>query len=153
MSNGLETMLAYASAFEETYKDDDWTRLAQYFSDDAVYEVRGGPLACELTGHDAIFNGLKKSLDGLDRQCDKRHIDVLGQPEITTSGDGEQIALDWRVRYGLGDRPEAGFKGRSIVQVSNGLITHLCDEYTDEEMDQFGAWIAEHQLPLDGSYV
>ena len=29
---------AYAEAFEESYVDDDWSRIEQYFTEDAVYE-------------------------------------------------------------------------------------------------------------------
>ncbi len=30
---------SYAEAFEETYKDDDWTRIEPFFTEDAVYEA------------------------------------------------------------------------------------------------------------------
>jgi hypothetical protein len=31
-----ERYLAYADAFEETFEDDDWSRIEQYFTDGAV---------------------------------------------------------------------------------------------------------------------
>ncbi len=65
MSTAMDTLLAYADAFEETLKDDDWSRLEPYFPETAVYEIVGGPFACQLEGRRAIFAGLKKSLDGL----------------------------------------------------------------------------------------
>ena len=33
----LDRYQAYAEAFEESYIDDDWTRIEQYFTEDAVY--------------------------------------------------------------------------------------------------------------------
>ena len=39
---------AYADAFEESYVDDDWSRMEQYFTEDAVYE--GDPEAHQRFG-------------------------------------------------------------------------------------------------------
>ncbi|SVE51237.1 uncharacterized protein METZ01_LOCUS504091, partial [marine metagenome] len=39
MSDSLQVYAEYASAFEETFGDDDWSRLEKYFSEDARYEV------------------------------------------------------------------------------------------------------------------
>ena len=50
---------AYAQDFEQTFFDDDWSRLAGYFEPDAVYEVRNVPFACRIEGRDAIFRGIK----------------------------------------------------------------------------------------------
>ncbi|MFT6285536.1 MAG: hypothetical protein ACJA09_000271 [Alcanivorax sp.] len=80
MDQTLQAFSDYALAFEKTYIDDNWERLRQYFSDDASYEVRGGPMACEIQGVDAILAGLKKSIDGLDRQCDDCKLELRGTP-------------------------------------------------------------------------
>ena len=32
-----DSYLAYAEAFEETYEDDDWTRIEPFFTEDATY--------------------------------------------------------------------------------------------------------------------
>src|SRR5688572_7105692 len=66
---------AYAQAFEQTFADDDWSRLAQYFEPDAVYEVRNVPFACRIEGRDAIFRGIKKSLDNFDRRFADRRLE------------------------------------------------------------------------------
>lgn len=153
MKTALEVLLEYAAAFEETYSDDDWSRLSPYFAENAVYEVRGGPFACTINGPAAIFAGLKKSVDGLDRKCDQRQIDVLGGPEVSSTDAGEEVAIDWQVRYLYGDLPEAGFAGRSVAVVNNGVITHLRDEYGDGEFDRFEAWVADNNVPVNGAYV
>jgi hypothetical protein len=77
MEQTMKVFMDYAAAFEQTYIDDDWSRLAPFFSEDATYEVRGGPLACEISGRESIFSGLKKSIDGMDRRCDERQIDLM----------------------------------------------------------------------------
>ena len=33
----------YAKAFEEVFVNDDWTHLEPFFTEDAVYEIPGGP--------------------------------------------------------------------------------------------------------------
>jgi len=64
----LECFGAYAADFEQTYKDDDWSRLDRYFAPDATYQVKGDPFTTNLKGREAIFKGIKKSLDGFDRR-------------------------------------------------------------------------------------
>jgi hypothetical protein len=153
MEQATQVFMDYAAAFEETYVDDDWSRLAPFFSDDATYEVRGGPLACKLEGPEAIFAGMKKSIDGLDRRCSDRKIDLIEAPQVTSTAQGEELSVGWHVDYQYRDAPRAGFDGRSVATVANGVIVALRDEYTDEEMAKFGAWMQEHGQGLGGTYV
>ena len=39
----LERYQGYAAAFEQTYEDDDWSRIEPFFAEGAVYE--GDPTA------------------------------------------------------------------------------------------------------------
>jgi len=56
----LDRFQAYAAAFEDAYKSDDWSRLEPYFTDDAVYEIPGGPpLGVCHEGRAAILEGLR----------------------------------------------------------------------------------------------
>ncbi|MDX1733312.1 MAG: nuclear transport factor 2 family protein [Halioglobus sp.] len=153
MQSALDITMAYAAAFEETYADDDWSRLERYFAQDAVYEVTGGPLACRLEGRDAILAGMKKSLDTLDRRCDKRHIRLIDGPHASDTDSGGQVAMSWHVSYERGDAPREGFPGRSVVQVADGRITSLQDIYRDSDMEPFVAWMARYGEGLDGRYI
>ena len=45
---------AYADAFEESFVDDDWSRIEPFFTEDAVYE--GDP---DATGREAVLAKLK----------------------------------------------------------------------------------------------
>jgi len=153
MEQAMQVFMDYAAAFEETYVDDDWSRLAPFFSKDATYEVRGGPLACKLEGPEAIFAGMKKSIDTLDRRCSERKIDLLEAPQVTTTDAGQELSVGWHIDYQYGDAPRAGFDGRSVATVANGVIVALRDEYTEEEMANFGAWMQEHGEGLGGAYV
>ena len=51
--------MQYAAAFEETFKDDDWSRLHQYFTPDAVYL-----LVAKISGNGAAANTIEASLFG-----------------------------------------------------------------------------------------
>ena len=153
MTTAIEVFISYAGAFEQTYSDDDWSRLEIYFSDDAVYEVRGGPLACRLTGPSAIFAGLKKSLDGMDRKSEERTIDVTDGPSVTPTDDGEEVSLGWHANYLFPGAGTTGFPGRTVAEVSNGKIVAMRDEYSDEALDNFAQWVLSNNLDIDGSYV
>lgn len=153
MEQAMQVFMDYAAAFEETYIDDDWSRLAPFFSEEATYEVRGGPLACKLEGREAIFAGMKKSIDSLDRRCSERKIDLVEVPKVTSSAAGQQLSVGWHVDYQYGDAPRAGFAGRSVATVVNGVIVALRDEYTEEEMANFGTWMQQHGQGLGGAYV
>ena len=89
----IERFLAYAADFEKTLVDDDWSRLAQYISPDAVYRVESDLFGCELSGPDSIFTGMKKSLDGFDRNFPKREIALTKGPAVEgEDGDLESDA-------------------------------------------------------------
>ena len=153
MDQALQVFMDYAAAFEQTYADDDWSRLTAFFPEDATYEVRGGPLACKITGRDEVLAGLKKSLGGLDRRCDDRKIELTDGPNIIDTGDGDAISLDWKVIYQYRDAPKVTLPGRSIVNIADGLIIAMRDEYDDDEMKSVDAWMREYGEGLDGSYV
>ena len=146
MSN-LSRFMAYAAAFEQTYADDDWTRLEPFFADDAVYTVSGLPLACELRGRDNILRGMKKSLDGFDRRMDLRQL----APTAPPSASGDTVTLHGLVRYRRGDSPAVELRATLEAELHDGRITRMHDHFT---LDPAGeAWLASYAADLDGSYI
>ena len=148
-----ECVMGYAAAFEETYSDDDWSRLERFFAEDATYEVRGGPMACTIAGRDAIFRGIKKSLDGLDRRSDARRITLLSGPETHSFADGEHVTLRWEVGYDFPSAASIAFAGETVATVVGDRIVRLVDSYADAEGDKLSAWLADHARDFDPSYV
>lgn len=147
----LQRFMAYAGDFEKTLADDDWKRLEGYFADDAVYEVKAPSPAfgCRLVGRDAVFRGIKKSLDGFDRKFSGRDIDVTSGPEI----EGDELKLGWTVTYrkeGLAPFP---LHGRSAARYRDGRIVHLCDTYDAAVEGELADWQRENGLDLDPSYT
>lgn len=153
MDKAVQVFMDYAAAFEETLVDDNWSRLTPFFSEGATYEVRGGPLACSIQGREAILKGLKKSVDGLDRRCDERVLEVTDGPHVRAVPAGQEVRLDWLVSYIRGESPAVGLAGRSVFTVSDGCITAMRDEYADDALVPLGAWLQQYGADLDGSYV
>ena len=153
MSAAVQTFMDYAKAFEETYADDDWSRLERFFHEQAVYEVVGGSTPCRLEGRDAVLAGLKKSVDGMDRRCDERKIKLTEGPEVKPTAGGEEVHLGWCVVYRRGDAPPVSMPGRSVATVVDGVITELRDLFDDAEIAGLRDWMAHYGADLDGSYV
>lgn len=144
----MQTFMAYAREFEITYEDDDWQRLRKYFADDAVYEVKNVSYACRLEGPDAIFAGIKKSLDHFDRPMDSRKIDVLSPPAV----DGDSLSVDWAVTYTRGDAPPVRVSATTPCTIVDRRITYLADAYHEGQEELLRAWLDEYAPDLDPSY-
>lgn len=145
----LQRFGAYAADFEKTFADDDWTRLEGYFAEDATYTIRGTPFDCELRGRDAIFRGIKKSIDGFDRRFDAREI-VAGGPPVV---EGNRVTFSGSVRY-----EKAGLEPTSIALSETaeldeeGRIVSLEDVYAEGQDEAF-RWLERHADDFDPTYV
>ncbi len=145
----LEAFLAYAAEFEKTYVDDDWTRLEPYFGDATVYRVESEVFGCELLGPSAIFAGIKKSLDGLDRNFPVREIAILEGPDV----EGDELRATWTVTYRKEDWSPLVLRGRSFARIRDDKIELLVDSY-DERMDrELAEWTRDTGAEVDPSYV
>jgi len=78
----IDTFRAYFEAFEETYLDNNWDRIAPYFASDITYKNAEGET---LKGRTAALEYLKTSVDSLDRRFDKP--EFVGAPDISASHD------------------------------------------------------------------
>src|SRR5262245_38231374 len=107
----MERFLAYAQDFEQTYVDDDWSRLTRYLKPDAVYEGAGS-MPAKLTGPAAIFRGMKRSLDNFDRKFAARRPEVTAPPTV----EGDTFIVEWLVTYERPGAPPLPLRGRSIAR-------------------------------------
>ena len=142
----LPTFMAYAAAFEQTFADDNWQRLAPFFAEDATYEVSGLPGGGKMHGRDAIFRGMKKSLDGFDRRVASRQI----VPTAPPSEEGDRVTLKGYVRY-VRDGAPLDLHATIVVEFANGLITRMHDTFALDAAAL--AWFQQHAHGLDGSYL
>jgi SnoaL-like domain len=145
----LLQFMAYAGDFEKTLADDDWTRIRQYFADDAVYEVKAESFGCRLAGPPAIFAGMKKSLDGFDRKFAGREVAVTSGPEI----DGEEMRMGWAVTYEKEGVTPFVLRGRSLVRYRDGRIAYLSDIYEPSIERELADWQRRTGIGLDASYT
>ena len=145
----LECFGAYAADFEQTYKDDDWSRLDRYFAPDAIYQVKGDPFTTKIQGSDAIFKGIKKSLDGFDRRFATREVALEGAPEV----EGDTVALSWAVTYGRAGNPPLVLRGRSKAKFAGERIVELTDSYDAAALESTSGWMRQHGRDLDPSYT
>lgn len=106
---------AYEDAFEETFVDDDWSRVEQCFSEDAVHESE--PVA---NGRTAVIAKLKAGVDHFDRKMDRRTA-VFEAPSI----DGNTLENRWTVTYQKAGAPDLSISGRQIVVFEGELISRL----------------------------
>jgi hypothetical protein len=145
----LETFLAYFQAFEQTYVDDDWTRLERFLAPEAVYRVRGGGgFDCEIQGRDAIFAGIRRFLDGFDRQC-TREIRPVGAPAL----DANIVRVRGIAAYRRGESPELLLDIEEEAEFRDGVIVSLTDTYRTPVDEDMAAWIARWGEGLDPTYT
>ena len=145
----LELFLAYAADFEKTLADDDWSRLEPYFAEDAVYRVESSSFGAELQGPAAIFAGMKKSLDGFDRQFDTRDI-APSAPVV----EGQEMRVDWSIDYHKPGLPDFHLEGRSEVELRDGQIVRLVDHYDEATTNAaLAEWTAATGIELDPRYT
>ncbi len=145
----LEQFLAYAGDFEKTYVDDQWERLRPYFHDEATYEVKAGSIPCLLEGRDAIFAGIKKSLDGFDRKFDERELALVDEPVI----EGREISVNWAVTYRKDDFAPYILLGKSVATYADGKIAALSDSIDPAAEKALGEWVQATGFSVDPSYT
>ena len=132
--------LAYVDAFEITYKDNDWSRLEQYFTKDAVYD--GGPGEA-AHGRPAVMAKLETAIDGFDRLMDSRVVEFLAP--VT---EGETVSIYWTARYSKAGLPDLHFGGYEYATFEGDCISHLRDELDPGAEKAMASWMDQHGQSL-----
>jgi hypothetical protein len=133
--------IEYASAFEQTFVDDDWARLEPYFSADAIYVVTGdAPLGGRWEGGKQILEHLQESVNGLDRKFDERCIEALGAPRI---GE-DSFEMSWRGTYRKAGCPDLVFGGTERATFEGERIRLLEDTIEEGAGRRIREYMARH---------
>ena len=139
--NLIQRFIEFAAAFEKTFADDDWSRLEAFLTEDAVYEVTGGPpLGGRWEGRDAVLAQLKASVDELDRRFDERKTELLGAPVA----DDETVTFEWRGTYTLAGKPDLVFGGTERVEFEGDRIRFFTDLVSEGDDARIQAYQAAH---------
>lgn len=136
----LDRYQAYADAFEESYEDNDWSRLEQYFTDDAVYD--GDP---EAVGRDAVLAKLNSGVDGFDRNMDSR-TPSFDPPTV----DGDTLTMSWKVTYTKAGAPDLVISGTETAIFEGDRIARLSDDFDPDAQKGMNEWMAAHGALLQG---
>ncbi len=131
---------AYASAFEESFVDDDWSHIEPYFTEDAVYE--GDP---DARGREAVLAKLKGGVEAFDRKMDKRSPDFQ-----TPTVEGNTLKMSWTVTYQKAGAPDLVLKGVETAVFEGDRIALLRDEFDPEAQKAMGEWMEAHGAKLQG---
>ena len=137
----LERYQQYAAAFEDTYRDDDWTRLEPFFTEDTVYEF--GPARAQ--GRAAVLEALKTSVNGLDRKMDSRRPDF--EPPTM---DGNTVEMKWKVTYSKSGLPDLVIWGREIAEFRGDRMALMRDELDPAAETAMAGWMNQHGSRLQG---
>ena len=130
----IDRYLAYAADFDKSYVDDDWSRIAQYFTADAAYENE--PAA---RGRDAVLAKFKSRVDGFDRTMRTRTVQF--QP---ATAQGNTVTVRWTASYTSTGKPDLAFSGTEFAVFQGECIANLRDELDAGAQEAIGAWMAAH---------
>ncbi|MEM1188550.1 MAG: nuclear transport factor 2 family protein [Pseudomonadota bacterium] len=110
-------LLLYAVRFEETYVDDDWSRLTEFFTEDAYYSDSIG----EAHGRQAVLNYMKNSLNTIDRTFDERELSPTGQ---LRAGE-DWVEFDFTATYRRHGSDDLHMKGVHRAEFRGELISRI----------------------------
>jgi hypothetical protein len=131
----------YAAAFEEAYTSDDWSLVAPFFTEDAVYEVGlPKPLGGRFEGRDAILAYFKQVLDGFDRRFASREVALLEGP---SEQDGS-VWLRGSATYTAPGVPDLTFELEETATFEGDRICRLADRYDGATTAALRDYLREH---------
>lgn len=137
----IERYVAYATAFEEAYATDDWSKLEPFFTEDAVYAfVAPAPFGGEYTGRAAVLAQFKNSVNSLDRRFDSRAVEVLAGPSEKDGG----VWIRWAAIYKLAGAPDCRMEGEERATFTGDRVSRLEDSMTEAEAVRVGTYFAQH---------
>jgi hypothetical protein len=134
-----ERFQAYADAFEESYIDDDWSRIEEFFTENAVYE--GDP---DAEGRDAVLAKLKGGVDSFDRKMDSRTPDFQ-----TPTVNGNELTMKWAVVYTKSGAPDLVIRGSETAIFEGDRIARLRDDFDPESEKSMGEWMTKNGSLLE----
>ena len=135
--NPVNTFKAYFDAFEKTYLDDNWDRIAPYFAPDITYNNAEGET---LNGRTAALDYLRASVDSSDRRFDAR--EFVGEPRI--SGNDDEVTMIFTVRYRIDGAPDLVISGKEVATFNNNQIQQMDDIFDETTLANVAAWMEKH---------
>jgi predicted ester cyclase len=136
----------YARDFEIALATDDWARLARHFAPDAIHAVAGeGVFDQHDRGRDAVIEGLRKSVAGLDRRFALRVPEVLAGPIRRDDGG---LAMHWRMTFRHPGLPDLEVEGEHVAHYAGDAIARIDERLLDGSDARANAYLARHDAAL-----
>ncbi len=134
--NTEQRFAEYIQAFEDTYADNGWSRLASYFTPDTVYLTATGET---IEGRDEVLAFLKGDIDGNDRRFDTRTL-VFGD----LAAQGNRVTAPWRCTFTKAGAPELVATGVETAEFDGDAIRWMQSSIDDGVAGRFAEWFAAH---------
>jgi hypothetical protein len=141
----LKRFARYAEAFEATYDDDDWSRLREYFTEDAVYEAKA-PFDARVEGATAVLGHFRNSVNAFDRKFRERRL----LPKRPPTASGDEVTMEWEGSYEIEGAPELRLAGVETALFRGDRICRLQDVFAPDAGEKVAAWMAAHGHLLGG---
>lgn len=137
----IKQFAAYAAAFEKAYESDDWSEVAEYFAEDAVYEINLPILGADrCKGRDEIIAWFKSVLDRFDRRFETRNLFLLEGPKE----DGNEVWIKGNATYTAAGVPDLVLTLAETIRFEGDRIVHLEDHYTPEMLEETVRYALAH---------
>jgi hypothetical protein len=124
MSNpDVSAFVAYATAFEKSYAEDDWSHVDRLTHDDVVWSAAGAPppFGGVWTGRSDTLSQIRTSVGAFDRRFDERVPRVLSGPTPIPGG----VHMSWAVVYRRAGLPDFELQGEEWDLFQDGkLVLH-----------------------------
>lgn len=131
----------YASDFDRTVRDDDWSRIRPYFTDDAVREEHMLPLmSLRHRGIDEIIDQWRPIVSNFDRRFEQRILVRVGPARQRA----QVVTLHWVGIYCVGDAPALLGEGIEVARFRGDRIEHLESKATQETVERNIHWASKH---------
>ena len=132
----------YVDAFEETFADENWDRLDQYFTEDAVYHVPGDPpFAGTWEGRSTLLDHIRESVNGFDRLFDERvPVEITDGPR----SNGGQVEIGWKATYPKAGAPDLVIEGTEHATFEGDRIARLEDRFAQGSAKRVGEYMEKY---------
>ncbi len=121
----LSTFIQCAQAFEIAFLSDDFSVLAPFYAEDAVHELAdGGPFGAQhKAGRDNVLEGLRLSVNTVDRRFDVRIPEIIEGPEVRDDG----VWMRFRLRFRRAGLPDLSVEGEHLQVIEDGKFVKLSE--------------------------
>jgi hypothetical protein len=137
----IERFKEYAVAFERAYETDDWSVLEPLFTDDATYEIPGGPpFGKKFEGRDSILAGFRVDVNSFDRKFDVRIAEFV-KPIYE---EGGVVHGSWRATYRKAGVPDLVFEGEEQACFRGDQMYRLVSVIDEAQEQVILDWISAH---------